>query len=100
MADTGLLVTHSLFDRYCSDNTLYKSILLDKVDVNEGMLTENAVSWMLRANRHKLFFYSRPSITDEDGTVEKPLEVDFLIQSEVHPSPGPDKMQASSLNFD
>ena len=82
MADTGLLVTHSLFDRDYSDNILYKSILLDKVDVNEGMLTENVVSQMLRANRHKLFFYSRPSKTEDDGTVEKPLEVDFLIQSE------------------
>ena len=82
MADTGLLVTHSLFDRDYSDNILYKSIPLDKVDVNEGMLTENVVSQMLRANRHKLFFYSRPSKTEDDGTVEKPLKVDFLIQSE------------------
>lgn len=79
MADTGLLVTHALFDREYADNGLYKSILLDKVDVNEGMITENATAQALRANGHKLFFYSRPEKTRDDGTRDSAIEVDFLI---------------------
>lgn len=84
MSDTGLLITHAMFDRDYSDNVLYKSILLDRLNVNEGMLMENLVAQMLRASRHKLFFYSRPKrvVRDEDGTVlrtESGMEVDFLI---------------------
>ena len=84
MADTGLLVTHALFDKDYAENTLYKSILLDKVSINEGMLTENAVAQALRASRHKLFFYSRSKTAKEDtntgkSVIENATEIDFLI---------------------
>lgn len=75
MADTGLLVTHSFMDRAFTDNELYKAILFDKLDVNEGMLVENIVAQMLRRNGHKLYFYSR---SDSENR-ENHMEIDFLI---------------------
>ena len=54
MADTGLLVTHTFMDRAFTDNELYKAILFDKLDVNEGMIMENIVAQMLRRNGHIL----------------------------------------------
>jgi len=76
MADTGLLVTHSFMDDKFTDNELYRDILLDRLHVNEGMLMENIVAQELRANGHKLFFYSR---SDTDNR-ENHMEIDFLIR--------------------
>ena len=75
MADTGLLVTHSFMDQAFTDNELYKAILFDKLDVNEGMIMENIVAQMLRRNGHKLYFYSRTDSTNR----ENHMEIDFLI---------------------
>ena len=50
MADTGLLVTLTFMDRKFTENELYRSILFDKLNVNEGMIMENIVAQMLRAN--------------------------------------------------
>ena len=75
MADTGLLVTHSFMDRSFTDNELYKAILFDKLDVNEGMIMENIVAQMLRRNGHKLYFYSR----SDSKNRENHMEIDFLI---------------------
>lgn len=76
MADTGLLVSHSFMDDEFADNELYRDILLDRLHVNEGMLMENIVSQELRANGHKLYFYSR---SDTDRR-ENHMEIDFLIR--------------------
>jgi len=75
MADTGLLVTHAYRGKGYIDNDIYRSILFDKLGINEGMMTENIVAQMLRANGHRLFFYSR---TDAK-TSSKAIEIDFLI---------------------
>jgi hypothetical protein len=45
------------------------------VGINEGMLTENIVAQMLRANGHRLFFYSQSG--KNEG--EERMEIDFLI---------------------
>ncbi|MDR0524076.1 MAG: AAA family ATPase [Candidatus Methanoplasma sp.] len=76
MADTGLLVTHALSDDDFSDNALYKSVLLDELNISEGMLMENAVAQMLRANGHRLFFYSRSDSADRSNDIE----IDFLVR--------------------
>ena len=76
MADTGLLVTLTFGDSDYMDNDLYRDILLDKLNVNEGMLMENVVSQMLRFSGHKLFFYSR---NDSSGHANR-IEIDFLIR--------------------
>jgi predicted AAA+ superfamily ATPase len=75
MADTGLLVTHTFMDRSFTDNELYKAVLFDKLDVNEGMIMENIVAQMLRRNGHKLYFYSR----SDNEKRENHMEIDFLI---------------------
>ena len=75
MADTGLLVTHTFMDQAFTDNGLYKAILFDKLDINEGMIMENIVAQMLRRNGHKLYYYLR---SDSENRVNN-MEIDFLI---------------------
>lgn len=75
MADTGLLVTHTFMDVPYVENDIYKAILFDKLDINEGMIMENIVAQMLRRNGHKLYFYSR---YDKENR-ENHMEIDFLI---------------------
>lgn len=75
MADTGLLVTHTFMDSSFTENELYRAILFDKLNINEGMIMENVVAQMLRTNGHKLYFYSR---CDSENR-ENHMEIDFLI---------------------
>ena len=75
MGDTGLLVTHTFMDTAFTENELYRAILFDKLNINEGMIMENIVAQMLRTNGHKLYFYSR---SDTDNR-ENHMEIDFLI---------------------
>ena len=57
MADTGLLISHTFDSEAIIKESLYKKILFDKLEINKGMLVENIVAQMLKANGHKLFFY-------------------------------------------
>jgi len=75
MADTGLLVTHAYKGKGYIDNDIYRAILFDKLNINEGMMTENVVAQMLCANKHRLFFYSRA----DARTSSKAVEIDFLV---------------------
>jgi len=77
MADTGLLITHACRGKGYINNDLYRAILFDKLNINEGMIMENIVAQMLRANGHRLFFYSR---TDSNSS-KKTIEIDFLVSS-------------------
>ena len=74
MADTGLLVTHTFRDNEFSDNELYRAILLDKLNINEGMLLENIAAQMLIFNGHRLYFYSRV----DNNNRKNMMEIDFL----------------------
>ena len=76
MGDTGLLLTMAAGKNYLRSE-LYKSFMLGKLAVNQGMLTENLVAQMLTANHHPLRFYERRII--QDGKAKK-YEIDFLIQ--------------------
>lgn len=75
MADTGLLVTHTFKDGKYTDNELYKGILFDRLNINEGMLMENVVAQMLRLRRERLYFYSRCDSQNR----ENHMEIDFVI---------------------
>ena len=75
MADTGLLVTHAFQDGKYTDNELYRAILFDKLDINEGMLMENIVAQMFRLRRPRLYFYSR----SDNRHRENNMKIDFLI---------------------
>ena len=37
---------------------LYKKLILDKLEFNKGMLVENLVAQMFKANGHNLYFFS------------------------------------------
>lgn len=76
LMDTGLLVTQTFMDSNYTDNELYKAILFNKLNINEGMIMENIVAQILRTNGHKLFFYSR---YDKENR-ENNIELDFLIK--------------------
>ena len=54
---------------------IYKKLLLDKLEVNMGMVIENVVAQMLTASGHKLYFYTNSSRTDASSR----MEIDFLI---------------------
>lgn len=75
MADTGLLISHAFDTNEIVSEDLYRKILLDKLEMNNGMIVENIVAQMLRTAGHKLFFYSNASMTDKDSR----MEIDFLI---------------------
>jgi len=78
LCDTGLLATLAFGDSEKTKNELYRSILFDKLGVNEGMLVENLVAQQLRASGKKLRFYS----FRDDEKKEDTMEIDFLIVRE------------------
>ncbi len=61
MGDTGLLLSHAFDEKGIVSEEIYKKILLDKLEVNMGMIVENAVAQMLTASGHKLYFYANAS---------------------------------------
>lgn len=75
MADTGLLISHTFDEKGLVTEEIYKKLLFDKLEVNKGMIMENAAAQMLAASGHKLYFYSNPSRDDAAGR----MEIDFLI---------------------
>ncbi len=76
MADIGLLFSHAFSDKDLTEAEVYKAILFDKIELNEGMFFENAVAQMLRANGDKLYFYSK---SDNQDAANR-MEIDFLVQ--------------------
>ncbi len=76
MADTGLLISHAFDETTISREELYRKLLIDKLEINKGMLVENVVAQMLCAKGHKLYFYSKYSQSE----AEERMEIDFLIQ--------------------
>lgn len=75
MADTGLLVSQLFSDSSETPHEVYRDILQGKLEINEGMFTENIVAQQLVANGRKLYFYSRRDREDSSNT----MEIDFLM---------------------
>lgn len=76
MGDTGLLVTHILNNGGDTDK-MYRSLIIDDLGINQGMIFENMVAQMLRANGHELYFHEF-EYCPEGNSVSKTYEVDFL----------------------
>ncbi|MCR4964342.1 MAG: AAA family ATPase [Bacteroidales bacterium] len=74
MGDTGLLISHAFDENGNVPVELYQKLLLNKLEVNQGMIVENIVAQMLAASRHKLYFYSN---SNRDDAGER-MEIDFL----------------------
>ena len=77
MNDTGLLVSHTFDERGIVSSDIYRKLLLEKLEVNEGMFMENMVAQMLTSSGHNLYFFSNSSENAEDR-----MEIDFLLQKD------------------
>ncbi|WP_406546330.1 ATP-binding protein [Succinimonas sp.] len=77
MGDTGLLITHILNNGGDIDK-MYRSLIIDDLGINQGMIFENMVAQMLRANGHELYFHEF-EYSSVDNKSSKKYEVDFLM---------------------
>ena len=77
LGDTGLLVSHAFDENELLEDEVYKQILSDKLNMNEGMLYENAIAQMHTANGHKLYFYTHYNTEKHRNDIE----IDFLISN-------------------
>lgn len=75
MGDTGLLISHAFDENGKVPEEIYRKLLLDKLEVNLGMVIENVVAQMLVCSGHKLYFYSK----SDNRNKENRMEIDFLI---------------------
>lgn len=69
-SDTGLLVSQAFSAKDLAREEIYKKMLFDKLEFNNGMIMENAVAQMLVASGHDLYYYSE---------TEDRMEIDFLL---------------------
>lgn len=74
MGDTGLLISMAFDEHGDGVKELYRKLIFGKLEVNEGMLTENIVAQMLVCAGHKLYFFSKY----DDHAADR-MEIDFLI---------------------
>lgn len=77
MGDTGLLLSHAFDENELLEDEVYRQILTGKLQINEGMLYENAIAQMLVANGHKLYFYNHYN----EEKHRNDMEIDFLISN-------------------
>ena len=75
MGDTGLLLSHTFDENGIVAAEVYKKLLVDKLEVNMGMMMENVVAQMLVSGGHRLYFYAN---TSRDSAADR-MEIDFLI---------------------
>ena len=71
MGDTGLLVSHAFAENREAAMDMQWKILTGKLEINKGMLMENAVAQMLVSAGQKLFFHY--------GSSADRMEIDFLL---------------------
>lgn len=76
-ADTGLLLTQAINSGQFLKEDVLKALLYGKLEINEGMILENAVAQMLLSTGHKLYFYSRAANNEKKTPA---IEIDFLIR--------------------
>ena len=77
MGDTGLLISHAFKENELADGALYKAILHDRLNINEGMLFENVIAQMLNAKGYELYFYTHY----KEETHHNDMEIDFIISN-------------------
>ena len=80
MGDTGLLVSYILQASGENADKLYRALIIDDLDINQGMIFENMVAQMLRAEGHELYFHEF-YYTAPGNKTEKRYEIDFLTVS-------------------
>ena len=75
MGDTGLLVSHAFGENELAAKDIHNRLLMGDIELNEGMVVENAVAQMIRAAGHRLYFFSD---ADRDSAKDR-IEIDFLL---------------------
>lgn len=73
--DTGLLITKMFYDKKYLDNYLYKSIILDKISVDQGFLLENIVAQELKSKDYALKYNSFYKTNSN-----KKYSIDFFLE--------------------
>ena len=53
-------------------NLLFRAILFDRININEGMLMESVAAQRLRHGRPRLYFYSRSDSQNRGNLIEIP----------------------------
>lgn len=74
MADTGLLISHAFDENDLIAEDVHRRLLMDKLEINKGMLVENVVAQMLAARGHKLYFHRQSDVRNSADR----MEIDFL----------------------
>lgn len=69
-SDIGLLISQTFSAKDLAKKEIYKKLLFDKLEFNNGLVMENAVAQMLVASGHDLYYYSE---------TEDRMEIDFLL---------------------
>jgi len=75
LADTGLLVSHAFDENELVREEIHRRLLLDRIEVNKGMLVENLAAQMLVASGHRLYFHSESS----PENAKNQMEIDFVV---------------------
>ena len=70
MGDTGLLLSQAFSEKDLAREEIYKKMLFNKLEFNNGMMMENVVAQLLTAANNKLYYYAE---------TEDRMEVDFLL---------------------
>ena len=86
LGDTGLLITQILKTSKTMQEELYQKIITGHLGTNLGMIFENMVAQMLRANGYELFFHEY-YYTPATKKSEQKYEVDFVIVKDRHICP-------------
>lgn len=85
MGDTGLLISQIMKNSQSAEDNLYKSIIFDNLNTNQGMIVENMVAQMLKCRGYDLYFheflYSPPGSANiqTPDTPKHKYEIDFLM---------------------
>ncbi len=69
-SDTGLLLSQTFSAKDLSREEIYKKLLFDKLEFNNGLIVENVIAQMLVAAHHDLYYYAES---------ENRIEIDFLL---------------------
>ena len=78
LLDTGLLLSQAFSEKTIQGEELYQKLLLDKLEVNAGMMLENVVAQMLKASGHRLYFYH---CSNREDSADR-MEIDFLVEKQ------------------
>lgn len=74
LADSGLFITLSFWDKDATENIIYQKLLTDKLSADLGYVYENVVAQMLTAKGDTLFYYTWPTDNKKHN-----YEIDFIL---------------------